>query len=146
MSKRAEHIGKFFSEVAVKILENRDKPRKYGTGKTLYPSEINTLTYVGERPGISVTELADLTGVTKGAVSQLLNRLDAKGMIVRREDPANLSRVNVHLTQLGKKAHRGQRAFVRKSRRSLINHLKNLSPGELDILEQFLLAAKNGLS
>jgi len=146
MSKRAEHIGDVFSEVASKILENRDKPRKYGTGKILYPSEINALTFIGEKPGISVTELAELSGVTKGAVSQLLNRLDAKGMILRKEDPSNLSRINVHLTALGKKAHRGQRAFIRRSRRSLIKHLNGMTSGELDILERFLQAARNGLS
>jgi len=146
MDKRTEHIGRVFLEVASRILENREKPRKYGTGRLLYPSEIKTLFHLGEKPGLSVTELAEISGVTKGAVSQLLNRLDSKGMVIRKEDPSNLSRINIHLTPLGRKAYRGKKAFEKQSHRALAKHLNEMTASELEILERFLNAAKFGIS
>ena len=62
---------------------------------------------VGTGEPLSVTSLATRKGITKGAVSQLLSRLERKGLIVRNPDPSNLSRVLVRLTQTGRKALAG---------------------------------------
>ncbi len=68
-------------------LENR--PWHFGTAEILYRSEIFLLELIGDQEGIGVTEAANLLGITKGAVSQTLKKLDAKGLVEKRSDPVN---------------------------------------------------------
>lgn len=60
---------------------------------------------IKENEGIHVTGLADMLGVTKGAVSQIIKKLERKGMVVKDTDPRNLSRLVLKLTLKGKTAY-----------------------------------------
>lgn len=89
----------------LKLAEELEKiPRKFGTDQNLSSSEIHLIELIGENSNASVTELAKLQGVTKGAVSQNLKRLESKGFIQKQEDPANVSRSIIGLTNKGKTA------------------------------------------
>ena len=48
---------------------------------------------IKENEGIHVTGLAEMLGVTKGAVSQIIMKIEKKKMIVKDTDPRNLSRL-----------------------------------------------------
>lgn len=76
----------------------------FGTDTVLYGAEIGMIDLVRANPGISVTDLADRLVVTKGAVSQLLKRLEKKGMIIKNVDLGNRSRLNVSLSEKGEVA------------------------------------------
>lgn len=58
--------------------------RDYGTGDLLTHAEVHALAEVGAEPGITVLALAARTCRTKGAMSQLLAKLEAKGLLERR--------------------------------------------------------------
>ena len=73
----------------------------FGTGVQLYRSEIHTVRAVGENPGVNVTALAEHMGVTKGAVSQMVNRLVKKGLIRKGRAPDNAREVRLELTDVG---------------------------------------------
>ncbi len=60
---------------------------------------------IKENEGIHVTGLADMLGVTKGAVSQIIMKLEHKGMVVKDTDPSNLSRLVLRLTPKGETAY-----------------------------------------
>ncbi len=79
--------------------------RNYGTDQPLYEAEIHMIKSIKENEGIHVTGLADMLGVTKGAVSQITKKLEHKGMIVKDTDPSNLSRLSLRLTSKGETAY-----------------------------------------
>ena len=64
-------------------LENR--PWHFGTSETLYRSEMFLIELIGEQEGISVTDAAHHLGITKGAVSQTLKKLDVKGLMEKMD-------------------------------------------------------------
>jgi DNA-binding MarR family transcriptional regulator len=59
-------------------------PYDYGCGELLYPAEIHTLDCIGSNPDITVTELAERMGVTKGAISQIKSKLFKKKLLLKR--------------------------------------------------------------
>ncbi len=70
-------------------------------GIWLYPSEINIIGAIGKDPGINVTELAEKIGVTKGAVSQILKKLNDKKLIEKYNNKNNKKEVLLKLTEEG---------------------------------------------
>ena len=98
-------FGHTFLRIMVKMSVIDKRTRCYGTKQKLYVAEIHTIKAIKENEGVSVTGLAQLLGVTKGAVSQLLAKLARKGMIVKRVDADNLSRLGLSLTPEGEIAY-----------------------------------------
>ena len=60
--------------------------------------QFDVLAHVGARPGISQQALADALLVTKGNVCQLLDRMEAAGLLVRRQEGR---RKHLFLTERG---------------------------------------------
>jgi len=86
------------------------KPKDYGTGDLLYFTEVHTIAMVGSKGKINVTKLAELMGVTKGAISQTIRKLVSKGLIMKRYT-TNRKEVTLSLTEKGKIVYRGQELF-----------------------------------
>jgi DNA-binding MarR family transcriptional regulator len=103
--ERKSKISFVFLRVLIKILELDKKIRNYGTNEQLYEAEIHMIKAIKENESIHVTGLADLLGVTKGAVSQIIIKLERKGMIVKEVDPHNLSRLLLRVTPVGETAY-----------------------------------------
>ncbi|WP_051207974.1 MarR family winged helix-turn-helix transcriptional regulator [Butyrivibrio sp. AE3006] len=80
------------------------KPQQYCKGLTLTQPEIHTVAIIGDQEGISVTGLAKVRGITKGAASQMVYKLVDKGLVEKRVSPSSDSELNLYLTKLGKKA------------------------------------------
>ena len=59
------------------------KPRDYGIGIKLTLSEVQIITQIGDNPGVNLTQLADITCVTRGAISQMMVKLAGKKLVVR---------------------------------------------------------------
>ena len=76
-------------------------PMEFGTGVALYKTEIHTIRAIGENPGVNVTKLAWHMGVTKGAVSQTVNKLARKGLVNKARSPDDAKEVLLELTELG---------------------------------------------
>jgi DNA-binding MarR family transcriptional regulator len=94
-----------FSRVSKLWQQTEFKARKFGTEDELSGSEIHLIEAVGMNEGLSVTDLARRLGITKGAVSQTLKRLEAKELVAKETDPANTSRITVSLSTKGKVAY-----------------------------------------
>lgn len=76
-------------------------PQDYGTGQKYTSVEVHTLKHIADNPGITVTELARDYGKTKGAVSQILKKVEEKGLVYRETDPNNDNKFHLHLTEKG---------------------------------------------
>jgi DNA-binding MarR family transcriptional regulator len=81
-------------------------PVQYGTKQNLYHSERHVLDNIGDNPGMNVTEFAGSMGVTKGAISQVLKKLEAKGVARRYKKSTNEKEVFVELTKNGKEIYK----------------------------------------
>lgn len=69
----------------------------------LQPSHPRLLAYVDTERGSRVNELAKKMGVTRQAVSQLLDDVEAAGCVERRPDPDDARAVRVHFTAKGRR-------------------------------------------
>jgi DNA-binding MarR family transcriptional regulator len=66
---------------------------------TLSPPQVRLLFTIGRRvDGLSVTELAELTEVTPGAITQFVDTLVEKNLVVREGDPNDRRVVKLKLT------------------------------------------------
>lgn len=84
-------------------------PHDYGTGEIYTAVEVHTLKYIVDNEGITVTQLARDSGRTKGAVSQILKKLESKELVFRMADPENDKRSFLYPTEKGRlldEAHR----------------------------------------
>ncbi len=114
-----------FHKVVNKMKQIEQKPRYFGTDILLYPSEIHTIEAIGKNPGINVTDLAALQGVTKGAVSQVIRKLVDKEMVVRMKDEKSDREVLLMLSPAGKGAHEAHKEFHSR-----------IDPHLMDLIEQ----------
>ncbi|MEF2231483.1 MAG: MarR family transcriptional regulator [Pseudodesulfovibrio sp.] len=96
--------------VAWLLFDFDKKTHTYGTDQELYEAEIHLIVAIKDNPGLHVAGLAQKFGVTKGAVSQLVQKLAKKGMISRQVAPDNQSRILLSLTGKGSVAYAGHAA------------------------------------
>lgn len=87
-------------------------------------AEMQLIRLIGRQEGISVGAAAKELGITKGAVSQTLSRLERKGIVIKEIDTDNASRLQLHLSQKGLQIHEAHERYH----------------SELDALEQRILA------
>jgi DNA-binding MarR family transcriptional regulator len=134
-----------FSRVSKLWQQLDSKPRKFGTDNDLSGSEIHLIEVVGQNEGLSVTDLSRRLGITKGAVSQTVKKLEVKELVVKEVDPANTSRITVSLSTKGKVAYYSHLQWHETMDGGFRDYFVNLPEdkirfmGEfLSILEQFL--------
>jgi DNA-binding MarR family transcriptional regulator len=104
----------------------------------LYPSEIHLLQVIREGRDLSAGEMARKLGISIGAVSQTLKRLDKKRMIRKTKNPALKNRLSATLTEAGQTAmgqfEQGQAAALK----AFSKYLSGLSAEERKVIEGFL--------
>ena len=83
----------------------------FGTGVLMHNKEIHTVQAIGRHPGINVTKLAKYAGVTKGAVSQTINKLVKKGLVRKTRILGNNKEVVLELTDLGRVGFQNHEKF-----------------------------------
>ncbi|WP_093793330.1 MarR family winged helix-turn-helix transcriptional regulator [Sporomusa acidovorans] len=98
-------------KVVYKFFEIDQKTRYYGTDVPLYPSEMHMINKIKQNEGIHVTGLANILKVTKGAVSQIIIKLEKKGLISKEKDINNQSKLVLKLTPKGETAYNSHIKF-----------------------------------
>jgi DNA-binding MarR family transcriptional regulator len=104
----------------------------------LYPSEVHLMQVISEESGLSAGEMAQRLGITVGAVSQTLARLEKKGMIRKTKDPSLKNKLTATFTKSGKAAVQGFRQEQEETLKVFSNYLDGLSGKERKIIEGFL--------
>ncbi len=148
--KNGTKISYTFLRIVAKISELDKKIRYYGTDHPLYEAEIHMIKSIKENEGIHVTGLADMLGVTKGAVSQIIMKLEHKNMIIKDTDPRNLSRLVLRLTSKGETAYLHHEKLHQKfdelfnavldnatdENKAFLKNFLNLLDGQIDTFEE----------
>jgi DNA-binding MarR family transcriptional regulator len=86
------------------------KPNDYGTGDLLYFTEIHTISMVGKNKEVNMTQLADIMGVTKGAISQTIRKLVNKNFIIK-SNTRNRKEISLRLSEKGMIVLKGLHSF-----------------------------------
>jgi DNA-binding MarR family transcriptional regulator len=114
------------------------KTRNYGTDVPIFVSEIHTIEAIAEHPGIHVGGLAELLGITKGSVSEIIRKLEKKALVKKETDEYNLSKLSLRLTEKGEKAHRGHMRYHAMLDRLIETELQSATEDNVRFLSFFL--------
>lgn len=121
-----------------KYVEVNKLPRRFGTGDPLFPTEIHTVQHIGDHPGIRMTDLASIMGVSRAAVSQNIAKLAKKGLVERFNDDGNKKEVLLRLTVPGQRAFREHRKFHERMDAPVVNHIHGLSQKEILVVTRLV--------
>ena len=124
----------------VKLAARLEKtPRRFGTKEPLTSREIHIIEASGDNAEtLSVTDLARLLGITKGAVSQNLKRMEKRGFTSKIDDPQNSSRSIVKLTSKGKTAYYAHKHWHETMDGGFKSYFMDLEEEKIDFLLDFI--------
>lgn len=138
MDRRGTQISETLLRVINKVIRNEKAPKHYEVDVLLHPSEIHMVMFIGNNGGTHLSELARIVGVTRGAVSQVVAKLEKKGLVEKAEDPhSNLKTVPV-LTNKGQVAYWNHERHHEEVDAELFAFIEQLSEREIGIIEDFL--------
>ncbi len=123
--------------------DNDKAHNDYGTGDAYTQLEVHTVSQIEDNPGITVTEIAELNMRTKGAVSQIVTKLENKGLVRREKDPENPRRVCLYVTPLGLELSRRHKEFDDKYMGDLLERWISLFGR--DAVEKYFLIMQDHL-
>jgi len=69
----------------------------------LTPAQFDVVAILGSRDDTTLRELSELTLITKGTLTGVVDRLERRGIVRRRADPADGRRTFVELTPSGRR-------------------------------------------
>ena len=112
--------------------------RDFGTGEILHAPEIHAIEALGKGWCRTAGELAEHFAVTKGAISQVLGKLEKRGYLLRRRNPEFPKEKLLALTARGQTAFQGHEAFHQAMDAGLAAGLDGLGMEEAAKLEDLL--------
>lgn len=144
-SNELNNLVQKFLRIINKFNAWESKPQKYGTDTLLYRSEVHTIEAIGLSKSINVTQLAAYQGVTKGAVSQMIDKLIKKEMVTKTILSPKENEVALQLTEKGMQVYNAHSNYhkelyseVSKIMESLARENKQALLDIFDVVECFL--------
>lgn len=132
-------IGDLLLSVIRNFVEHDTKARYFGTDTKLNHSEIHMIQFIKEqKERLHISAIARKLGITKGAVSQTIKRLEKKGFVLKEVDTENKSRLLIRLTPKGEKAHYYHKKYHRQLDSIILDVLKNTDDENIMFLNNFL--------
>ncbi|HET9949933.1 MAG TPA: MarR family transcriptional regulator [Longimicrobiales bacterium] len=116
---------------AQSVLTSRAIADRFG----LHSSDLEALDVIFLRGEASPSELADATGLTSGATTALLDRLERAGYVERRPDPEDRRRVRVRLIP---EAIEPIQAVYAGMQRRMFDLWSSYSARDLEVVAEFL--------
>jgi DNA-binding MarR family transcriptional regulator len=109
------------------------KPVDIGHGVLLYPSEFHLIETVGKNPAENLTSIASYLGVTKGAISQMVKKVEKKGLIKKVRVPGNKKDIVLELTDFGKEAFEWHKSLHESMETGIRKELERMSDTEIEV-------------
>jgi DNA-binding MarR family transcriptional regulator len=113
-------------------------PAKSGSKYDLYHSERHLIDRIGDHPGVNVTEFARIVGITKGAVSQVVRKLERKGLVKRYKGSMNDKEVFLELTRTGREIYINHKKKNDETVRPLIDELQKYPDDKVEFFVAML--------
>ena len=103
----------------------------FGTGDLLTSTEINTIEVVGHNSGLNITDLAELRGLSKSSISQIISRLSEKNLVHKYRKIDNEKEILIALTPRGEIAFLGHEQFHAQVKEQLMDNIGPISEEEI---------------
>lgn len=134
---KCQLTNRFFQIVSL-INDEQKIARDYGVGHLLFGSEIKLIEMIYQHPDINAGELSDLLAITKGALTQLSNKLIRKGLAESYTKPGNKKEKYYRLTGLGEKARSAHQSCHAEANKALCKYFCSLNAEESRVIYDFL--------
>ncbi|CUH95972.1 hypothetical protein P22_2060 [Propionispora sp. 2/2-37] len=131
-------ISQLLLNIIAGFYEKDARVNYFDTDTLLYHSEIHMVQFIKENQELHLAAIARRLGVTRGAVSQMIMRLEKKGVVSKEADPGNSRKVILRLTPRGETAYRGHKRNHDSYNAVVSKLLENASQAELNFLKDFL--------
>ena len=95
-----------FTRIFMKYDILEKSPVDIGTGDKFNGAQIHMIEAIGKGKGKTVTALSKYFMVTKGAISQIVSRLNKMGYITKTKRIGNDKEIILELTEKGRQAYR----------------------------------------
>jgi len=126
----------FLLESGIRILNKayalEKKPVDIGHGVLLYPSEFHVIEIVEKHPEKNLTAIASHLGVTKGAISQMVRKLEKKELVKKVGIPGNKKNIMLELTDFGREAFEWHKSLHEFMETGLRKELEQMSDSEIE--------------
>jgi DNA-binding MarR family transcriptional regulator len=107
------------------------RPYEFSEAEKLFRSELHTLQAIGKGEGRTVTEFGNFFGTTKGAVSQIVSKLVAKGYLAKKRNPDCGKEFFLSLSASGKSVFNANEALHQRIDPELLASLEPVSAEEI---------------
>lgn len=114
-------------ELSRSISSYESVPRKYGTEDEIYMVEVHTLNLIGDKMKTTTSEIAEITNRTKGAVSQMVDKLVNKRLATKYKNPDNNREVIIELTSKGRVVYDYHKKLDKEEYGHHLNRLKQFT-------------------
>lgn len=137
MSQDRELVDKILDSTTILISLDKKKVVTHDRLK-LHPSEIHLLMFLYHVQDANITAIAEKMGLTKGAISQTLSRLQKKGIISKEMHPEKKNELHIQFTEKGDLLM----TLLNKGKKSLeqkyLRYIKPLSEHDKQVISGFL--------
>ena len=137
MSQDRELVTKILDSIALVVSFDKKRIITH-EGEKLHPSEIQLFMFLYHEQNTNVTAIANEMGLTKGAISQTLSRLQKKGIISKEMFPEKKNELRVQFTDSGEQLmiqlNKSKKSLEGKYRR----YIQALSNKEKEVISNFL--------
>ena len=140
-----QKITQQFFNLMTAFAEQDAQSRYFGTDTLLHHSEIHLLAFLKQHPDLHQAQAARMLGLTRGAVSQTVKRLEQKGFLLKRKDPNNHRRMLICLTQKGHTACQNHEAAHRHYENLISSLLENADDAQLAFLRELLASLEKSI-
>ncbi len=114
-----EKLDLAFKRLINALATGKKTPYKYGN-VILFRAEVHILEIIGKNLGVTASYIVNEMGVTKGAISQIIAKLQKKGLLRKSFRGSNLKSQELSITEKGKDVLR----FHDEHEKKLINKIK----------------------
>lgn len=114
------------------------KTRYYGTDVPIYYAEIHALMVIAQQPGIHVVGLAQRLEVNKASASELVIKLEKKGLVEKCVGEDKRSKLAIYPTEKGVTAHQNHLKYHETFDQLIESQLVGLLPETQAVLLGFL--------
>ena len=132
----SEAIFRTFAQLADELRQ----PQNYDGGYVLCHSEADFMSVVRQQPGINASGISKQLSLTKGAVTQIYQKLHQKGLIETYQREDNKKERHFRLTSLGEDARQGYVSCHAPANRRLCDYFSSLKEEEAQVIFRFLQA------
>ena len=131
--------------ISYKLLGGDRMTLNYGTDVKIHGSEIHLLCHIKRNPGSHISGIARELNVTRGAISQIVAKLEKKGLVVKDESPESKKILLLKTTEKGEKAYKGHQLLHSEFNSRLLDIMSGHDENETKIIEGFVKDLENSV-